>query len=107
MIHRREGEAEGEAGLPGFSNSEYWFGRLGNHPLFPAVAAAAAALPSWPLKQTRGGWNPRRFVGLCEDAASSMASSERGGEELGEFCLQVQRDEWSMLFDYCAEIAAA
>lgn len=101
MIHRREGQATGEAGLPGYSNSRYWFVNLGDHPLFPAVQEFAAAHPACPRHlRARAEWNPAMFVGLCDKIDTSQA------EEGLAFCIAVQQREWEMLFDYCAELVA-
>jgi hypothetical protein len=100
IIHRREGAASGEAGLPGYSNSRYWFSCLGDHPLFPQVNAFVAAHPAAPRAlKARTDWNPAAFVECCE-------KSERAGSEEGlAFCVAVQQREWELLFDWCAESA--
>ena len=99
MIHRREGQATGEAGLPGYSNSRYWFGNLGEHPLFPAVHEFVATHPACPRQlRARTEWDPATFVGLCDK------SERAGAEEALAFCTAVQQREWEMLFDHCAEL---
>lgn len=103
MIHRREGASTGEAGLPGWSNSQYWFSCLGDHPIFPQLLSFAAAHPGVPqaMKSTAERWDPAAFVEHC-------AKTERVGspEEL-LFCAAVQQKEWELLFDWCTESSAA
>ena len=106
MIHRREGGAKGEAGLSGFSNSRYWFGNLGDHQLFPVVLAQTAALPGAPAEvlqmAKRRHWDCGKMVGVCE-----KASADPSDAILGEFCRAMQLAEWVLLFEFCAEMAAA
>ena len=99
IIHRREGEAEGEAGLPGYSNARYWFACLGGHTLFPQMQAFAAAHPAAP--RARRAWDPAAFVAQCQ-------KSERDGSaEQRDFCSAVQRFELELLFDHCADLLAS
>lgn len=100
IIHRREGRAAGEAGLPGYSNSRYWFGCLGAHELFPLVQEFVAAHPVAPRGlKAQSEWDPAKFIGLCD-------RSERSGSDVGiAFCVDVQRREWELLYDHCAKLA--
>lgn len=81
ILHRMEPDAW---------NSGYWFRRVGDHAIFPALAAEAEALGYG------GGtrWDPFRFVEDCTAAT--------GGDPLLE---AVQLAEWRLLFDYCAKAA--
>lgn len=73
-------------------NSAYWFRKVGPHPIFPALAKAASAIGI----ETDSEWDPQAFIELCARARTLP------GSQLERQCVEVQRDEWQLLFRYCA-----
>lgn len=96
IMHRRE---------PDYSNSKYWFGRVGRHPIFPQLRERAIAI----LKETAnpsdvlGGiaeaiaasedWDAYQFIDWCQAA-------ENGTDDVTRFLQQVQAEEIKLLLAY-------
>jgi hypothetical protein len=88
LVHRQEPDA---------GNSGYWFGQVGKHPIFPALAVRAAEIGVAFGKH----WDPRAFIDYCE------AARRRPGSPAERMALDVQRAEWQLLFDWCAKMVNA
>ncbi len=80
IMHRMERDAY---------NAAYWFHRVPWHPVYPALAKAAAQLGY----ETATAWDPFAFIRYCE------ASARSGNDELAK---RVQLAEWQLLMEYCA-----
>lgn len=97
IMHRREGD---------FSNSKYWYDKVGRHSILPAIGAnvgeAINPLPadkSW-LRLLRDGWDSNAFVDLVEEV------NRHPGDPRLRTVIAIQRVEWQMLFDHCTRQAS-
>eukprot|EP00026_Physarum_polycephalum_P018279 Phypoly_transcript_19809.p1 GENE.Phypoly_transcript_19809~~Phypoly_transcript_19809.p1 ORF type:complete len:217 (+),score=21.88 Phypoly_transcript_19809:52-702(+) len=101
LVHRCEGPFDGEFGN-GFNNSTYWFGTVGQHPLFPKVyqnavdfAKEEPTLVKHMKEHKEGIWRPQQFLHFCENSLQTKDPVAL------EFCKLVVNSEWQLLFDYC------
>ena len=83
IMHRQEPDA---------ANAGYWFRHMGKHPIFPELRTEAHKMRF----DTGDEWDPFAFIDFCESSRVRPGSAEE------QIAMQVQLDEWQLLFDYCA-----
>jgi hypothetical protein len=84
---------------PDTGNSNYWFRRVGEHPVYAPLYEHASEILAqkkavgWTLKRT---WQPELFNDWCDEARREPRN------ETERVALAIQNVEWELLFSWCA-----
>ena len=90
IVHRQE---------PDTWNSNYWFQRVGKHPVFGSIQADSLEILERihiPGVSLPASWDPVKFLDFVDKAR------EQPGSALEEAAIELQHCEWLRLFEWCA-----
>ncbi len=86
---------------PDYSNSKYWFNRVGTHPVFEQLGARASSVANEELlaEFSSPSWDPFRFTDTCEATVGGRLGQYRHELE------QLQELEFDLLLAHCYQQA--